>query len=279
MYYLYKKSKSVELPEFHYTFKEFKDFYDIAKVLEVPVIGTYNVRIKSDSYKDIVGFIELADSYKNMQVYIEVSDSLLTYIMLQKPNVQLLESKSNFEVFKELISRYGILFEKGCIKTLYFAIDHSYSEMSEALELIQRTFTDTSPITEKEISKLFIVDNITYPRNVCIAYLRLDRGRESQLKRCISYFGNDLVLYSLRKRAREFMKDKIKYLKTGQGSYLIKTLPTDNIIKLCMALDYERRGFMDITTLLKLYEEGEYINDTLQKRTISFTDEEYYSLR
>jgi hypothetical protein len=279
VYYLYKKSKSTELPEFQYIFKKFEDFYEIAKLLEVPLIGAYYIKVKSDSYKDIINFIDCSESYSTLVVYIEVSESLLNYITLQKPSVQLLESKSNYEVFKELVSKYGILFKKNCLRTMYFAIGHSYGEMDEALELLQRTFPDVSPITENEISRLFVVDNISYPRSVVIMFLRLDRGRYTNLNKCIDYFGNDMVLYSMRKTARKFLDEKTKYLKTGQGSKLITLLPYMNIVRLCYALDYGRERFMDIRTILSLYEKGEYIYDTLQRRTVSYTDEEYYALR
>jgi hypothetical protein len=162
---------------------------------------------------------------------------------------------------------------------MYFAIGHSYGEMDEALELLQRTFPDVSPITENEISRLFVVDNISYPRSVVIMFLRLDRGRYTNLNKCIDYFGNDMVLYSMRKTARKFLDEKTKYLKTGQGSKLITLLPYMNIVRLCYALDYGRERFMDIRTILSLYEKGEYIYDTLQRRTVSYTDEEYYALR
>lgn len=279
MYYLYKKSKSTELPEFQYIFKKFEDFYEIAKLLEVSLIGAYYIKIKTDSYKDIMNFIDCAETYSTLVIYIEVSESLLNYITLQKPTVQLLESKSNYEVFKELVSKYGILFKKNCLRTMYFAIGHSYAEMDEALELLQRTFPDVSPITENEISRLFVVDNTIYPRSVCIMFIRLDRGRYSNLNKCIEYFGNDMVLYSMRKTARKFLEEKINYLKTGRGSKLIALLPYLNIVRLCNALDYSRGRFMDIRTILTLYEEGVYVNDTLQERTLSLTDEEYYALR
>jgi hypothetical protein len=279
VYYLYKKSKSAELPEFQYVFSKFDDFYEIAKLLEVPLIGAYYIKIKTDSYKDIINFISVSNSYATLIIYIEVNETLLNYIMLQKPDVQLLESKSNFEVFKELVSKYGILFKKNCLRTMYFSISHSYEDMDAALELLQRTFPDVSPITEDEISRLFVVDSVVYPRNVCIMFLRLDRGRFGNLNKCIDYFGNDLVMYAIRKSARKFLEEKTTYLKTGQGTKLITLLPYKNIVRLNYALDYNRGKFMDIRTILKLYEEGVYVNDTLQERTISLTDEKYYALR
>ncbi len=279
MYYLYKKSKGVELPEFQYTFNKFDDFYDVANILSVPLVGVYYIRVKCDSYSDTVKFIEMSGNYASLVVYVEVSESLLNYVILHKPEVQLLESKSNFEVFKELISRYGILFKKNCVRTMYFAIGHSYSEMDEALELLQRTFPDVRPITEEEISRLFVVDNTIYPRNVCIAYLRLDRGRKGNLDKCVDYFGNDMVLYSMRKTCRKFLEEKIRFLKSGTGSGIIKLIPYKNIVRMCLALDYMRDGFMDIKTIMSLYEKGEYVHDTLQERALPLTDEKYYALR
>lgn len=278
MYYLYKKTRNTELPEFMYSFGKFEDFYQVAKVLEVPVIGNYNIRIKSDSYNDIIEFIRQSDSYNTLIVYIEISESLLNYISLQLPNVSLLSSQSNYEVFTELITKYKILFNKGCIRLMYSAIEHTYTEMSEALELLQKTYPNQT-ITEKELSELFVVDNIIYPRNVCIMYLRLDRWRESKLRKCVEYFGNDLVFYSIRKNVNQFLKDKTKYLKTGKGSGIIKMLPTNNIVRMFYAVNSGRRGFKDIVTIMKLYEKGLVINDYLQERTISYTDDKYYNLR
>ena len=276
MYYLYKKSKSVALPNFAYTFAKFADFYEMSKVLTMSLIDSYFVRIKSDSYKEIMEFIEKPEeSYPGVIVYVETSQSLIDYITLSKPSVSLLSSKSNYETFTDLVSRYGILFSKGCVKTLYFAIDHEYSSMVEALELIIQTYPDVSPITEKEIANLFIVDKLIYPRSVCIMFLRLDRGRYSNLRKCISYFGNDLVLYAIRKNVKTFLDEKIKYLKTGQGSGLIKTIPTLNIVRLYNAINSGRRSYKDITTILYLYEKGVTVDDTLQERTVSLTDAEY----
>lgn len=256
-------------------FTTFDEFYPIANLLEVPLIGSYYIQIKSDSYKDIMSFLNVEHNYSMLVIYIEVSESLLEYIALQKPQVSMLDSKSNFEVFKELIEKYRILFDKNCIQTMYSAIGHSYADMDEALELLQKTFPNTT-ITRNELNKLFVIDDTVYPRSVCIMYIRMDRWRKARLKKCIEYFGNDLVLYSMRKTTRKLLDEKIKYLKTGKGSYLIKTLPTMNIVKLAMALDYERRGFMDITTILNLYEKGETVNDFIQERALSFADEKHY---
>lgn len=277
MYYLYKKSKSTELPDFSYSFGSFEEFYEVAKLLEVLVVGSYYIRVKTDSYADIMNFIEVSDSYPMLVVYVEISETLLNYILLQKPNASMLESKSNYAVFEELISNYGILFDKGCVEKLYFAIGHSYSEMNEALDLILQTYPDKRLIGKEEIQKLFVLDTLTYPRSVLIQYLRMDRGRRRSLKKSIDYFGNDIVFYSMRKQALKFLEDKINYLQSGMGNGLIKSIPVMNIVRMVNCLSYSNSKFRDISTILDLYEKGETINDTLQERTLSASDEEHYS--
>lgn len=279
MYYLYKKAKGNSLPNFSYTFKKFEEFYNVANVLTVPLVGTYNINVKSDSYDDVKQFINISYTYQYLVIYIEVSENLLEYIVMHIPKVQLLDSKSNYELFKELVEKYGILFKKGCLKTLYFAIGHTYEEMTEALEQIKYTFPDVREISDTELNELFVIDKLIYPRSICIAYIRLDRGRKTQLTKCVGYFGNDLVLFAMRKAAKKFLEEKIQYYKTGKGSNLIKTMPMENIIKMNMALMYKRSSFMDIYTIMSLYEKGVYVDDFIQRKTVSSSDEEYYSLR
>lgn len=279
MYYLFKKTRNSTIPECDYIFKKFDEFYSVAKLLKVPFVGNYNILIKTDNYSDIMEFIEISGSFNHLVVYVEISESLLDYITLHKPTVSLLGSKSNFDIFKELVSKYGILFDKGCLRTMYFAIGHNYEEMDEALELVNRTYPNKQPVTRDDLTKLFVIDELTYPRSVLIAYLRLDHGRQFKLKRCINHFGNDLMYYAMRKTCRSFLKDKMEYLKTGKGNNLIKLLPLNNIVKMLNVLEYSNTGFRDITTLLYLYEKGETVNDTLQKGTLSFTDEKHYAVR
>ncbi len=277
MYYLYKKGKSVALPRFDYTFPKFADFYETANVLTASLVSSYNIRIKSDSYKDIIEFINSDNPYPWLNIYIETTQGTLDYIALGKPDATFLSSKTNWDTFLELIQRYGILFDRNCIRILYGAIAHDYESMVDALLKIQEEYGDKK-ITESDISALFVVDNLVYPRTVCIDYLRMDRWRRSRAIRCISYFGNDLVLYSIRKNVDNYMDEKLKYLKTGTGSGLIKTIPVNNIVRLQNALYFGRQRFMDILTILDLYEKGETVYDTVQKRTLSYPNEKYHAV-
>lgn len=272
MYYLYKKSKSVALPKFTYIFKKFSEFYDIADVLTIGLVSNYTICIKSESYNDIMEFLSMESKYTWLDIYIETSQSLIDYILLRKPTVRLLTSKSNYETFEELIARYNILFDKGCIRILYSAIEHDYNSMVEALDLVVKEYPDKKPVTKDDLNKLFVIENIIYPRTICILYLRLDRWRYPRAVRCVEYFGNDLVFYAMRKNVKKFLEEKIAYLKTGKGSGLIKTIPVNNIVRLYHALHYGCGNSKDILTILSLYEKGVTINDIVQERALSNPD-------
>lgn len=276
MYYLYKKSKRVQLPEFHYRFKNFDELYDLLKYIRVSITGAYYINIISDKYEDVIQFIDSSDSYKDVFVYIEVNEALFNYIRLAKPSVSILGTMSNFDMFRELISKHAILFDKGIPEKVYFSIGHSYEEMDEALMLVKDTYPDSNKVvTLSDVEKLFVIDNIVYPRSVLIMYLRMERGRERNLNKCLEYFGNNLVLYSMRKNARNLLKEKIAYLKSGNGSYLIKTVPTENLVKILKALDYDRMGFTEIKTIMNMYEKGVSVYDFVFNETCADYDAEF----
>ena len=272
MYYLYKKSKSVVLPSFNYSFKGFEDFYEIAKVIDVPLEGMYYINIKTDSYSDLMQFLNQVDSYGLLLIYVEVPESLLKYVQLKRPTVQVIDSKSNWEIFEELITKHEVLFKHNCTKLLYNAIPHTYEDINSALAEIKQLFPDTE-IGEKEIGSLYPIDTFIYPRQVLISFLRLERWSWSRLEKCLNTFGNDLTLFAMRNNCKKIFENKLRYYKTGEGDYLTKSIPWQNIVMMHRLLTFERKGFMDVTTILTLYMKGETINDYLQRDIASYSDD------
>ena len=264
MYYVYSKSGKLALPRFNYTLNSFETFYELSGVLTKPLVGRYTIRIQAKNSKDIIDFVRVNENYKHLDVYIEVDTDVLNYVSLHLTGVSKLDTKNNYEVWSELISEFGILFDAGCAKRLYYAISKDYDSMSESLRLIKQEY-GSNLVTQQDIEKLFMLENITYPRQVCVQYLLMSRWRRKTLERALNIFGNDLTFYSIRKHTRQFLKDKISYLKTGTGNELIKKIPVYNIVRLLTVLEYENsEKFKDISVLLALYERGENINDYLQ---------------
>lgn len=263
MYYVYNRSGKLALPRFNYTLNSFETFYELSGVLTKPLVGRYIIRIQTKNPIDVINFIRVNENYKHLDIYIEVDTDILNYISLHVPGVSKLDSKNNYEVWTELITEFNILFEAGCAKRLYYAIPKDYDSMYESLRLIKQEYGNKE-VKLVDIEKLFMLENITYPRQVCIQYLLLARWRRKTLEKALNVFGNDLTFYSIRKHARQMLKDKISYLKTGQGNELIKKIPVYNIVRLLTVLEYKNSNkFKDISVLLTLYERGEFIDDYL----------------
>lgn len=265
MYYLTKKQKLSEAPKFDWELKGFDEFYELAKITTVPILGTYYIKVKSDNYNDIIHFIDTSDQYSYMVIYVEVSESLLKYIALRKPHVSLLNSKTDFEIWLTLIEKYELLFDKKVHILLYNSISHDYQDMVDALELLKDKIPHNILITKSILQNYFVLDTIVYPRTVLMSYLRMDRFRKSKLKTCINDMGNDLVFYSMRKTLRKLLTEKIAYLKSGTGPTYIKGIPIENIVKMLYLFDYDNRHFHDVYTLLNMYEKGDCLNDYLRK--------------
>lgn len=266
MYYLFNKKTDNAVPRCTYTFNNFKDFYDVASSLTRTIRGKYNIKVKTDSLSELKEFIDNDHKYSHLDVYIEVSDTLMNLIQLSKPGARKLSAQDNYEVWRELISKFRLLFDTRCADILYWSTDHTYEKMYETLSMLSKVY-GYKTITKPMIEKYFILDETVYPRNVCISYIRMDRFRRSRLTKCLAAFGNDIVFYAVRKNVRQFLSSKLTYLKTGKGNSLIKSLELDNILKLYYAFESCPQGIRDVYIVLNLYEKGDYIDAYLQQGT------------
>lgn len=275
MYYLSSNKTKTALPMFQYELKGFTDFYELVEVISVPLIGTYYIRIDSDSYKDVSDFLKIANNFNYLVIYVMVDDALLKFLKLKKPGVVLLESKSNYEIFEELVSKYKILFKRGCALAMYNAIPHTYEDMSSCLLELKTVYPDVVELGEEHIGKLFPIDTNVYPRTVLLNFLKLGKGRWVQLNKSVETFGNDIVYYAMRKNIQKILDNKIKYLKSGEGDFYSKLLPEANIVKMAYTLIYSNSGLKDVRTLMRLYEKGENVNDIICKTTFTNFNAEY----
>lgn len=266
MYYLFNKKTDNAVPRCTYTFNNFGDFYNVAPSLTRTIRGKYKIKVKTDSLSELRTFIDNEGMYSHLDVYIEVSETLMNLIQLSKPGARKLSAQDNYEVWKDLISKFKLLFDTKCADMLYWSTEHSYEKMQSTLSTLSKAY-GYRVITKPMIEKYFILDETVYPRNVCISYIRMDRFRRSKLTKCLASFGNDITFYAIRKNVRKLLDSKLVYLKTGRGSSLIKSLELENIIKLNYTFENCPQGIRDVYIILNLYEEGEYINDYLQQRT------------
>lgn len=266
MYILQQKSKEKDSRTYDYVFKSFKLFYTIADLMTYKLNGRYCICIETEDVEGVAEFIGKAEQYSALDVYIYVPEQVLEKLQLNYPNAVFGKSVKMIEVFKELVSKYGVLFDKGVMYTLYNSIPHEISDMDAALRLIVQTYNvESETITEKMLSKLFVLNKTVYPRTVLLSFLNMDRYRWSKLNKSVETIGNDIVFFAMRKNLKTFMEEKASYFKTGSAKPLIKSIDTRNLCLMYRCLYLENAGIQDVSLIMQLYEKGESVYDSLYR--------------
>ena len=265
MYQIIPMRKGSISDDLDFIFADFKSFYEVANSITVKFESKYKVGIKSDNYKDIKEFITKADNYSHLSVFLYIPPELVDYISLYNSDANVASEIRPIDTLKELASKESLLFAKGVIYKLYNSILHDNDSLEEAIQILLKEFGRQNEITEQMLSTVFAVNNLVYPRQVLLAYLWMDRYRESKLKSCLSYFGNDICIGAMIKNLNQLMQDKAKLYSTGTGSQLVKTISSTNLLQMYKVLVIERKKFSDITILLHLYEKGLSTYDYIKK--------------
>lgn len=266
MYTIIAEKKSQKILDADYIFKDFESFYELAKVITVPLVGMFNICIQSDKVKDIQEFVKVADRYAYMNIRIYAAKSTIDYISMYNPSLVIEDSRSAFDVFKELVEREQLLFAKGMMNVLYSSIEHDYETMDSVVKQLHEEFGAQVTITEQMLSKHYILNKTVYPRSVVIAYLRCDRWRKFKLKQCLEEVGNDIAVGAVVKNIKLLFNEKVKYFKSGNGSNLIKSIDTQRLLLMYRIFVIDRNGLDDLSLLLELYERGISVYDIVQRR-------------
>lgn len=257
MYTIVQTKGKTKVEGHDYVFKDFKTFYDLASTLTVPLIeNRYSIAIKTDNTNDIKEFIKNEDKYSSLMVYIYTPESVVDYLSLYNTGINIQDTVSTFDTFKELVKSKNLLFDKYVMQSLYSSIDHDYNSMDEATTKVLNEYGPQVTISEKMLASIFVLNKVTYPRSVLVAYINMDRNRQSKLNRCLQDVGNDVALGAIVKNIKAFVEQKVEYFKTGKGSNFIKSLNTNNLNQLYRIFVVERNGLNDVCILFSLYEIG-----------------------
>ena len=265
MYAIYERRGKKALLRADYVFEDFKDFYNIAENLGVPFHGTYSINIVDDDIKAVQDFISVSDKYRHLDIRIYASSATIDYITMYKPGLPVASMQKDYDIYLELVGEHRLFFEKRAMVTLYNSIDHDRDSMNDALTLLEQEYGRYKEITEPMLSKFFILNKVTYPRTVLIAYLRQDYNRQRLLTKCINDVGKDVALGAMVKNIKLLFEKKVEYLKTGKGEWIIKELNTRNVDLMYRILYLEKHKLNDIEILLDLYERGLSVDDIIQQ--------------
>ena len=267
MYYLYDKKSKGKVTKLDYEFNSFKDFYGMANSLTRKLTGAYTICIQSKSREDVMDFLNRSSEFNHLTIYISLEQTLYDWVLGRKPGVSTLAGKDDYLVFTDLITQLNLRLAPKCAKQLFWAMKHDYVTMSENLSELKHIYGNQM-IDMDMIERVIPLDQIVYPRSVCIAYLRLDKSRKVKLKKSVEMLGSKLVYNAIKKNVKKLLEEKNNFYKTGTGSDLIKTIPYHNLLKMYYAFVTAPWNFNDITILLNLYEKGVYLNDYIQEDTI-----------
>lgn len=267
MYTLKQKvgKKQKDNTVYDYVFRDFSAFYEVADLLTYALGRRVVIRVDTDDITATQQFIKNSERYSALDVYVYMPAEAIEYITMRDASVNVASTVRMITVFEELIQQRGILFGKGVIYQLYNSIPHDIDAMEQALDSIVKEFGTDRAITTKDISQIFILNNLVYPRTVLLSFLWNDRWRWSKFDKCIKAVGNDVLVGALVKNVKEFVEAKKAYYKTGQASQLIRSIDTDNLMRMYRVLVSERGRFGDAYLLLKLYERGESTYAILHK--------------
>lgn len=224
--------------------------------ITLPLFGVYNVGIKCNSIDGYFSFQKVASRYKAVTIYIIMDEEIINYVVAMRPETNVGEEKSPYTLLLELIQERGLLFDKYQISRLYSAIGHEVSDMVEALDRIQSEYPKGTLIDKERLNKLFIIEDIVYPRSVLIAFLRMDKNRYRMLAACEKSMGSGIVVGATAKQIKNLIAEKAKYFMTGECRNVIKKINTQNLLLLYKIFITERGGINDPFTLYKLYESG-----------------------
>lgn len=266
MYQIIPTKKKTKIPEdLDFIFNDFKAFYEVTATLTVKFDGRFRIGVKTEIYEDIMKFINKADSYQHLSVFIYTSAELVDYISMYNIGLPVQSQIAPIDTLKEVISRESVLLDKGVIYLLYNAIEHDPDSIEDAVQLLLKEFGKQTLITEKMLSTVLVINKIVYPRQVLLAYLWMDRYRNSKLRKSIDYFGKDVVLGAMIKNLKSLLEEKARLYKTGIGSNLIKSISSRNLSLLYQLLVLNRQGVADVEILLNMYEKGLNSYDFIKK--------------
>lgn len=225
---LFKKVKGQLLPNWDLTFKDFKSLDELLPRMTCTFNGKYNILVRSDNYENIVSAYD-TNRYDAFNLYVEVNDNLYDYILERKPKIKVLSNRNSRELFNELVADRKLLFAKGLLDDLYFALPKDNEKVIEILDELKFRYNNKE-ITKKDIDKVYQIEDLCWPSKVLSGFLKQHRWRWFWLGKCYEQFPREQIYYMMRKRVKELVEAKMEYYKTGNATDYVKSIPQKNLL-------------------------------------------------
>lgn len=256
MYTIVKYTKKVDLGQYDYVFKTFDEFYKVVKYLYVPLVGVYQVAVITVDTASVIDFIENEADYSHLSVNILMEEQAMQAVENVKPESHFEEGINYYEVFKQMITQRGLLFDRYMIYKLYRSIDHDTITMMSVLDKLLEVYGTNTVLTEDKISEYYPLNDVIYPGQVLDRFLELYKYRWGLLERCQKQISNDVLVGAIVKELKKRVEAKAEYFKSGQTNKRTKEMNTRNLLIAYRVFVSERSGINDAFMLFKFYESG-----------------------
>lgn len=254
-------TKKTDLSSYDYVFKSFDEFYDISYYIKYPLFGVYSIAIITNKINDMIRFIDNEDSYFHFDITIMMEEAQIQKVAVVRPDVKLESVAGAYDTWKRMVSERELLFDEYMTYKLYASIEHDTASMIEALDLVKNEYPNGELITKDRLSKLFVLDETIYPRQVLLKFLNMERSRWKLLRMCQEQMDNGVIVGATVNNIRKLVESKAIYFRTGITQEYIKRINTQNLIIAEKVFCTNRYGLDEPFILYKLYENGLSVGD------------------
>lgn len=254
-------TKKTDLSSYDYVFKSFDEFYDISYYIKYPLFGVYSIAIITNKINDMIRFIDNEDSYFHFDITIMMEEAQIQKVAVVRPDVKLESVAGAYDTWKRMASERELLFDEYMTYKLYASIEHDTASMIEALDLVKNEYPNGELITKDRLSKLFVLDETIYPRQVLLKFLNMERSRWKLLRMCQEQMDNGVIVGATVNNIRKLIESKAIYFRTGITQEYIKRINTQNLIIAEKVFCTNRYGLDEPFILYKLYENGLSVGD------------------
>lgn len=261
MYRLISYTKKIDLSSYDYVFKSFDEFYDISYYIKYPLFGVYRIAIITNKINEMIKFIDDEDKFFHFDITVMMEEAQIQKVSVVRPDVKSQEIAGAYDTWKRMIGERELLFDEHMTYKLYSSVEHDTASMIEALDLVKNEYPNGELITKERLSKLFVLNDTIYPRQVLLKFLSMDRSRWKLLRMCQEQMDNGTITGATVNNIRKMVESKAAYFKTGMTQEYIKRINTQNLIIADKVFCTNRYGLDDPFILYKLYENGVSVGD------------------
>lgn len=250
--------KGKDLSVYSYIVESLSDFYELVEVISVPIKGKYNILLYSNDAPGLLNLYKVSDSYKHMNITVAIKDkNVISKLKLSLPNAEIGTQHSLYEQMLELVKQKNLVIETTALSKLYGSVNTSFEEIEDALNKLEEAYGKYNLISVSDLAKIIVIREVTYPRQVMMAYLRQERYRTNTLTKSIKDFGDKMVFYAIRKNIDKIREEKLEFIRSGKGSKSIANIPLNNIMLMYYIFVINGLGLpKDPTIALYAYEKG-----------------------